>query len=84
LEAARVMLEDSSHPVEVVAVESGFVDTERMRRAFVRAFGHPPQAIRRNARDDSNGEGSPEHQAFPILPEATSGVAMGLRRTRKQ
>jgi transcriptional regulator GlxA family with amidase domain len=61
LEAARVMMEDSSHPVEVVAVESGFVDTERMRRAFVRAFGHPPQAIRRNARDDSNGEGSPEH-----------------------
>jgi transcriptional regulator GlxA family with amidase domain len=61
LEAARVMMEDSSHPVEVVAVESGFVDTERMRRAFVRAFGHSPQAIRRNARDDSNGEGSQEH-----------------------
>jgi transcriptional regulator GlxA family with amidase domain len=55
------MMEDSSHPVEVVAVETGFVDTERMRRAFVRTFGHPPQAIRRNARDDINGEGTPEH-----------------------
>jgi len=27
----------------------------------VRTFGHPPQAIRRDARDGSNGEGTPEH-----------------------
>jgi transcriptional regulator GlxA family with amidase domain len=50
LEAARLLLEQSRHPVDVVAVEAGFADSERMRRAFVRAFGHPPQVIRNNAR----------------------------------
>lgn len=50
LEAARMMMEQSRHPVEVVARETGFADRERMRRAFLRAFGQPPQTIRRNAR----------------------------------
>lgn len=50
LEAARLMLEQTRHPVEVIARESGFVDPERMRRAFLRAFGQPPQAMRRLAR----------------------------------
>lgn len=49
VEAARLMMEQSRHPVEVVARETGFADRERMRRAFVRAFGQPPQAIRRLA-----------------------------------
>jgi transcriptional regulator GlxA family with amidase domain len=49
LEAARIMIEQSRHPVDFVARETGFVDSERMRRAFVRAFGQPPQAVRRNA-----------------------------------
>jgi transcriptional regulator GlxA family with amidase domain len=49
LEAARIMVEGTRHPVEVVASETGFVDSERMRRAFLRAFGQPPQAVRRNA-----------------------------------
>ncbi|MGZ5164706.1 MAG: GlxA family transcriptional regulator, partial [Burkholderiales bacterium] len=35
---------------EAVAAETGFVDTERMRRAFLRAYGQPPQAIKRAAR----------------------------------
>ncbi|MCQ4630486.1 GlxA family transcriptional regulator [Shinella sp. CPCC 100929] len=50
LEAARMMMAQSRHPVDVVASETGFADRERMRRAFVRTFGQPPQAIRRNAR----------------------------------
>lgn len=49
LEAARLMMEQSRHPIDVVATETGFADRERMRRAFLRAFGQPPQAIRRNA-----------------------------------
>lgn len=49
LEAARLMMEQSRHPIDVVAIETGFADRERMRRAFLRAFGQPPQAIRRNA-----------------------------------
>jgi transcriptional regulator GlxA family with amidase domain len=47
LEVARVMLEEGTHSIEEVAEETGFGDRERMRRAFVRAFGRPPRAIRR-------------------------------------
>jgi transcriptional regulator GlxA family with amidase domain len=43
------MLEDSAHPIDIVARETGFADPERMRRAFLRAFGLPPQAIKRAA-----------------------------------
>ena len=50
LEAARVMIEQSHHPIDVVATETGFADRERMRRAFLRAFGQPPQVLRRMAR----------------------------------
>jgi transcriptional regulator GlxA family with amidase domain len=46
VEAARLMMEQSRHPVEVVARETGFADRERMRRAFVRAYGQSPQQIR--------------------------------------
>jgi transcriptional regulator GlxA family with amidase domain len=49
VEAARVMMEQTNHPIEVIATQSGFGDRERMRRSFVRAFGKPPQAIRRAA-----------------------------------
>jgi transcriptional regulator GlxA family with amidase domain len=49
VEAARLMMEQSRHPIDIVAAETGFADRERMRRAFLRAFGQPPQAIRRNA-----------------------------------
>jgi transcriptional regulator GlxA family with amidase domain len=50
LEAARLMLEDSRHPLETIARQTGFADRERMRRAFVRVFGQPPQAMRRQVR----------------------------------
>jgi transcriptional regulator GlxA family with amidase domain len=53
LEAARLMIEQSRHPVEVVARETGFVDRRRMREAFLRTFGQPPQIIRRNARSEA-------------------------------
>jgi transcriptional regulator GlxA family with amidase domain len=49
LEAARLMLEQSRHTIDVIAAETGFADRERMRRAFVRAFGQPPAAIRRSS-----------------------------------
>jgi len=47
VEAARLMLESGRHGVDVVARDTGFGDRERMRRAFLRAFGQPPQAIQR-------------------------------------
>lgn len=52
VEAARVMIEQSRHSIDTIAAETGFADRERMRRAFLRAFGQPPQVIRRNARVD--------------------------------
>lgn len=50
LEAAREEIESSAAPIERVAAQTGFGDPERMRRAFLRAFGQPPQALRRAAR----------------------------------
>jgi transcriptional regulator GlxA family with amidase domain len=44
------MLESGRHPIDVIARDTGFGDRERMRRSFLRAFGQPPQAIRRAAR----------------------------------
>ncbi len=53
VEAARLMMEQSRHPIDVVARQTGFADRGRMRRAFLRAFGQPPQVIRRNARAEA-------------------------------
>jgi transcriptional regulator GlxA family with amidase domain len=50
VEAARLMMEQSRHPIDVVARQTGFADRDRMRRAFLRALGQPPQVIRRTAR----------------------------------
>jgi transcriptional regulator GlxA family with amidase domain len=50
IEAARLLMEQGRHPIKVIARETGFADRERMRRAFLRAFGQPPLAIRRTAR----------------------------------
>lgn len=50
LEVARERVEFSSETIDVVAQSAGFRDAERMRRAFIRAFGQPPQAIRRSSR----------------------------------
>lgn len=49
VEAARLMMETTRHPIEVIARETGFRDRERMRQAFLRAFGQPPQAIQRTS-----------------------------------
>ena len=49
LEAARERVESGVEPVEQVAIHTGFRDPERMRRAFIRAFGQPPQSLRRAA-----------------------------------
>lgn len=50
LEAARDEIESGAAPIERVAAHTGFGDPERMRRAFLRAFGQPPQALRRAAK----------------------------------
>ncbi|MEX3629465.1 MAG: helix-turn-helix domain-containing protein [Burkholderia sp.] len=50
VEAARLRLQDGSEPIEQIAMAVGFTDPERMRRAFVKLHGHPPQSIRRASR----------------------------------
>jgi transcriptional regulator GlxA family with amidase domain len=50
VEAARASIETSAEPIDAIARSAGFNDPERMRRAFLRAYGQPPQALRRAAR----------------------------------
>ena len=47
VEAARERVESSADAIDRIAEHTGFGDPERMRRAFLRAFGQPPQALRR-------------------------------------
>jgi transcriptional regulator GlxA family with amidase domain len=50
IEVARQRVQSGREAIETVARSIGFRDPERMRRAFIRAFGQPPQALRRAAR----------------------------------
>jgi transcriptional regulator GlxA family with amidase domain len=50
VEVARERVEAGADPIDAIAQAAGFGDPERMRRAFMRAFGQPPQALRRAAR----------------------------------
>lgn len=50
LEAARHGVERTQLPLQDIARSSGFGDPERMRTAFLRAFGQPPMVLRRQSR----------------------------------
>lgn len=50
VECARERIEAGPETIDRIALAAGFNDAERMRRAFLRAFGQPPQALRRAAR----------------------------------
>ena len=47
VEAARRLLETTTHPVEDVATTCGFGTAETMRRAFLRSVHVPPNEYRR-------------------------------------
>jgi transcriptional regulator GlxA family with amidase domain len=49
LEGARALMEDTNHSLDTVAQQTGFGDRDRLRRAFLRAYGQPPQVIRRQS-----------------------------------
>ena len=72
VEAARLMLEQGRHSMDVIADEVGFFDRDRMRRAFVRTLGQPPQQVRRTGR---------ESRAVPEL-EADDGSGTPPTRQR--
>lgn len=68
LDAARGALETGGQSVEQIADRTGFGDPERMRRAFVRVYGRPPQDFRRAVR------GGRARDVSSVRP-ATSGSA---------
>ncbi|GAN00202.1 hypothetical protein U91I_03867 [alpha proteobacterium U9-1i] len=49
-EAARTALE-AGGAIQEIAARTGFGDSERMRRAFVRLYGAPPASLRRTLRN---------------------------------
>jgi transcriptional regulator GlxA family with amidase domain len=49
-EAAHAEVTGTSTSIEAIARRVGFESAERMRRAFVRLYGQPPQAVRRIAK----------------------------------
>jgi transcriptional regulator GlxA family with amidase domain len=50
LEAARERVESGAGPLDLVAQQTGFRNQDTMRRSFIRAFGQPPQALRRTSK----------------------------------
>lgn len=57
VEAARIRLQDGSESIEKIARAVGFIDPERMRRAFVKLHGLPPQSLRRTFRKNQSAFG---------------------------
>lgn len=50
LESARQHVETTSNSLQQIAQDTGFGDAERMRTAFIRAYGQPPMVLRRQVR----------------------------------
>jgi transcriptional regulator GlxA family with amidase domain len=73
VEAARLLLEQGRHSMDVIANEVGFFDRDRMRRAFVRTLGQPPQAIRRSGKESRVQPETPDDdgpEGFSQAPDA--------------
>ncbi|KQW93517.1 AraC family transcriptional regulator [Massilia sp. Root418] len=50
VEAARALIESGHASATRIAAQTGFGDDERMRRAFLRVLGEPPQKFMRHSR----------------------------------
>ncbi len=66
LRAACQLLEGGTQSVEVVATRAGFGSAVAMRQHFVRAYGVPPQAYRRQFQ----AAHEPRHAPHPAAPHA--------------
>ena len=64
LEAARAAVEAGVRTIDQIALDTGFADPERMRRAFLRAFGQPPQVLKRIARAGTANANAPLHNTI--------------------
>jgi transcriptional regulator GlxA family with amidase domain len=78
-EVALPHVQEGHEPIEVIARNVGFGDTERMRRAFLRIYGQPPRALRRattvyfhhHERTSSTVDKPTADEARPLAPRAT-------------
>jgi len=52
VEAAKALIDSGHGSAARIAVQTGFGDDERMRRAFLRVLGESPQTLVRNAHSD--------------------------------
>lgn len=59
LERARHLVRHSAMPLAWIAQETGFASQSHMTTAFLRRYGEPPGALRRNSRSDPAGEVGP-------------------------
>lgn len=85
LEGARALMEDTNHTIDVVAQETGFRDRNRMRRAFLRTYGQPPQVIRRQSHAGGSVAGSePVLSDGDVLPASVRRPTVSRRRSRVQ
>jgi transcriptional regulator GlxA family with amidase domain len=84
VEAARVLMEQSRHPIDVIARQTGFADRSRMRRAFLRVLGQPPQAIRRNARLETKDHRAQKVGTAAVTSKPVRGGDGVLRATRSR
>ncbi|WP_234931067.1 GlxA family transcriptional regulator [Gluconobacter japonicus] len=50
-DAALPRIQNTNEPLDQIALRIGFGDLERMRRAFLRVYAQPPQALRRAYRE---------------------------------
>jgi len=72
VETARAQIEAGASQLEMIAKRVGFGSVDRMRRAFVRAYGHTPQDLRRIAR--TTGPGRLSRSEHPVSTEAGTPV----------
>lgn len=81
VEVARQRVERGTEPIELIAQNIGFADPERMRRAFIRILGHPPQSIRRMAARDASssvpGRQARVNQPLDRSRRLDAGVSQG-------
>lgn len=67
----------------MIADEVGFADRERMRRAFLRTIGQPPQAVRRFSRSAraGNADGGERTVAPPPADVQAATAARAVPRS---
>jgi transcriptional regulator GlxA family with amidase domain len=82
IEVARERVQSSSDAIEQVAAATGFRDPERMRRAFIRAFGRPPQSLRRAARSLKQAQVPDDLYPQRRTPPHSTSISNGKPNTR--